>query len=726
MSIQEENTTNFKSNFTRIVIFLPIVIIIMTTLASIATGVIGYNYGQSGLQKATITALNTLAQSRAQILRVKLDAVRMDLASMVSGSAAKIAFKQLNQSISTLPKDVPKIKEYFQAPKTEIERAALDGMGESTMYAFRHASIHNSFSTSWASAGYGDVYIINETGQIIYSVTKSKDFLRNIGDEKLANSQLANLYETAKTTAIGEQIAGEFKSYPFTDKQGSIFLAQPVWLGNLKKNPVFGGIIAIRLDVEYFDGIISSRQNLGKTGQIFMTDNSGQFLTNAALYSHKTALSDQSNYNAVQSVMQGLKVEAGIEKNDAGEDHLVTALPFTFLNQNWIIVAEQSLRESMISITQMRNGMLYGSIAVLFIAVIISILISKAITNPLTRLTRIMGALANGKTDETFSKKYWISELKDMAKSLIVFKDNAIARVEAEVEKREIDEEILLKAKSVNNLISEFRDSSTQAISQVQGASTKLEDVSKNLNDSSDNMQKQSQTVIGNVRNTSENVVSAAGATEEMVASINEIADQASHSTQIALEAKTKTNETVNVINALTISAKHIEQVIKLIEEIAEQTNLLALNATIEAARAGDAGKGFAVVANEVKSLANQTAKATDEIAERVKTIQSDSEKANRSILDVEDIIQKLSDASGDVASAVSEQSVVINEIATNVTNASDLSTESANSMDVVGNSINHTKQISDDVSNLANNLSSQVLHLEADISNFLSGVKSS
>ncbi|MGL1921650.1 MAG: methyl-accepting chemotaxis protein [Hyphomicrobiales bacterium] len=365
------------------------------------------------------------------------------------------------------------------------------------------------------------------------------------------------------------------------------------------------------------------------------------------------------------------------------------------------------------------------SVIIAILIAVISFVIATNIAQKIKQLNLRMTSLAKGETDEKIPNTSLKNELGDMAKSLLVFKQNTILRVKSEIEKKQFDEEELRKAQYISGLIENFQNKSTQSIGNVQQASDKLEGVSKNLNESATEMQNQSQIVTVNVEDTSHNVVSAASSTEEMVSSISEIAQQASLSTDIAEEARLKTNETVTVINTLSSSAKHIEQVVKLIEEIAEQTNLLALNATIEAARAGDAGKGFAVVANEVKSLASQTAKATDEIAERVAAIQSDSQKANNAIVDVEQIISKLSDSSLGVASAVEEQSAVINEISSNVNNASTLSTKSAKSMNLVGTSIDDTKSISNDVYGLANDLNGQISGLENEIMGFLKDVKS-
>lgn len=365
-----------------------------------------------------------------------------------------------------------------------------------------------------------------------------------------------------------------------------------------------------------------------------------------------------------------------------------------------------------------------SAILALMIA-LISFVIATNIAQKIAQLASRMKRLANGETQEKIPFVRLRNELGEMAKSMLIFKENAIARMKDETEKQKRTDEELEKTQFVGGLIEGFQARSTTSIGVVQTASDRLEDVSKNLNISAIEMQNQSLVVTGNVQNTSENVVGAASAAEEMVASISEIAEQASLSTNIAEQAISKTNETVAVISQLGDSASHIEQVVKLIEEIAEQTNLLALNATIEAARAGDAGKGFAVVANEVKSLANQTAKATEEIAERVGAIQKDSGKANDAIIDVENIIEQLSNASLGVASAVEEQSAVINEIAQNVTSASVLSTKSAESMETVGVSIDKTKDVSNDVYGLANDLNKQVASLEEEISTFLKGVKS-
>jgi methyl-accepting chemotaxis protein len=155
-----------------------------------------------------------------------------------------------------------------------------------------------------------------------------------------------------------------------------------------------------------------------------------------------------------------------------------------------------------------------------------------------------------------------------------------------------------------------------------------------------------------------------------MLASIREISKSASEAARVAKSAVTLANATTQTISKLGISSQEIGKVIKVITSIAQQTNLLALNATIEAARAGEAGKGFAVVANEVKELAKETAHATEEISQKIESIQSDTKAAITAIADVSEIINQVNDISGTIASAVEEQTATTNEIGRNVSDA--------------------------------------------------------
>ncbi len=370
-------------------------------------------------------------------------------------------------------------------------------------------------------------------------------------------------------------------------------------------------------------------------------------------------------------------------------------------------------------------------IAGLIIASLIIVLwfgweIARSIVNPIALITKYMRKIADNDLEaelELSTKRR--DEVGDMVKSLAIFKANATERKIAREKRESEDAGGLEKANNISKLIVDFRNSTNESIVSVKEASTGLETASSGLTTSTSDMKLQSGVVTGNVDTTSMNINGVASAAEEMVASIGEISEQASRSTQMADTAKNKTQSAVQVIGALTANATNIQQVVRLIEEIAEQTNLLALNATIEAARAGDAGRGFAVVANEVKSLANQTAKATEEIAQQVASIQDDSQNASIAIEEVDGLIVNLSEVSVGVASAVEEQNAVMNEIASNIATVAQLSIESADSMRNVDSSIEEAEGISNQVGGYVGDLQTQVEGLQKDISTFLNDVKS-
>ena len=215
------------------------------------------------------------------------------------------------------------------------------------------------------------------------------------------------------------------------------------------------------------------------------------------------------------------------------------------------------------------------------------------------------------------------------------------------------------------------------------------------------------------------NVQTVATGSEEMTASISEISNNATQAASVsneAVEVARKTNETITTLGE---SSKEIGEVVKVITSIAEQTNLLALNATIEAARAGEAGKGFAVVANEVKELANQTAKATEEISGKVQTIQSDTGNAVQAIEEISNIINKINDISNTIASAVEEQSATTNEMSRNVAEAAKGVGEIAENITGVSTAATETTQGSNQTKDAADELSKLASDLQGLVSKF-------
>ncbi|MBT7198291.1 MAG: chemotaxis protein, partial [Nitrospina sp.] len=206
---------------------------------------------------------------------------------------------------------------------------------------------------------------------------------------------------------------------------------------------------------------------------------------------------------------------------------------------------------------------------------------------------------------------------------------------------------------------------------------------------------------------------------EEMSASIKEIAHNANQATKVTSDAVQLAETTNKTVTKLGDSSAEIGQVIKVITSIAEQTNLLALNATIEAARAGEAGKGFAVVANEVKELANQTAKATEDISNKISAIQTDTQSAVTAIGEISGVIGQISDISNTIASAVEEQSATTNEITRNVTDASRGSQEIAENIAGVAQAAHSTTEGATDTQTAASELSKLAAEMQNIVSEF-------
>ena len=294
----------------------------------------------------------------------------------------------------------------------------------------------------------------------------------------------------------------------------------------------------------------------------------------------------------------------------------------------------------------------------------------KRVLKPVAELTESMAKLARGLWETIVPATDRHDEIGQMARSVEVFKKNGIENVRLQAEQAKEQEARLARAERMNRIVGNFNVVVSEIAQTLSSASTELQATAQSMSMTAEETSSQATAVAAASEQASANVQAVAAAGEQLSSSIAEISRQVAMSTNAAARAVDEAENANTQVNGLVESAQRIGEVVNLISEIAGQTNLLALNATIESARAGEAGRGFAVVAAEVKSLAEQTGRATEEISSKIGEIQAVSVRSAEAIKRIAKVIGEVNDVSNAIASAVHEQGAATQEISRNVMEA--------------------------------------------------------
>jgi len=387
---------------------------------------------------------------------------------------------------------------------------------------------------------------------------------------------------------------------------------------------------------------------------------------------------------------------------------------------------DREIARSGLKLEQQQTVLLALLIAVALIGVAVSFVIGRDVSRPMVAMSRAMRELAAGNFGIRLPGLDRRDEVGQMAQAVEEFKLQAQAKAERDVAEREQKNREAAETRRIelHQLADGFEAAVGEIIENVGTASGELEGSARLLANSSDETQKLSTVVTAASEETSGNVQSVAEATEQVVASVNEIGSQVQLSAQITHQAVEQAERTDARIAKLAQAANRIGDVTEMIAKIASQTNLLALNATIESARAGEAGRGFAVVAQEVKALASQTSQATDEISSQIAEIQAATQESVLAIKEIGDTIGRVSGIAETIAASIQAQGDATREIARNVQQAAIGTTQVANNIGDVSRGATEIGSASAQVLSSAQMLSSENKRLKAEVMKFLSTVR--
>ncbi|MEP4768109.1 MAG: methyl-accepting chemotaxis protein [Roseibium sp.] len=700
---------------------LPAIMVGIALICSAGVGAASYLSGAQSIRGLAEERLMGLAESRKDALLDYFATKR----SLISGHASG---KNLRAAYSDFDKNWAKYGDKAQALLTKVyidnnphpddQRSELVKAGRKP-YDKAHSKHHTSLREFAAANSFPELLLANPAGDVIYSVHKKGDFAQNLNSAPWNETSVFTAFQTALQGAPDEIHIVDAAPYVAAGDIPTGFLSAPISVGSK-----IIGVAIYETPVAKISKMLGKYAGLGETGNVFLVNGDGIIQND----SNRTAdasevMSDLLKNDTVLAAMGGAPVFNTLS-DFQGREVYAALVPFEYLGHSYSLVVVQDVAEVLAPLTALRNWILLIAVLSSVGAGVFGVIISGRLVGRIKGLSQAMEALADGDTDIDVPRQATNDEIADMANTVKVFRENALEREQLQQEQGESQNAREQQAETVKALIEGFRTDVEEMLDVVVENNGKMQDAARGLNGIADETAGEATNASSASEQASANVQTVASASEELSASIQEISRQVDSTTEIVREAVSSAQETNDRIGGLAKLAQNIGDVVNLISDIAEQTNLLALNATIEAARAGEAGRGFAVVASEVKDLATQTAKATEQIASQVAEVQAATTDAVSAIGSIAETMGQVDSYTETIATAVQEQGLATNEISSNVQEAAQGTRTVAGAMVTISDKSKTTSGSASEVLNASNDVSEKTVQLRNTVDRFLKEVE--
>ncbi|MCA8932055.1 MAG: methyl-accepting chemotaxis protein, partial [Rhodospirillaceae bacterium] len=606
-------------------------------------------------------------------------------------------------------------------PYPDGEGYELLSTGSTDPYTLVHQRDHPWLRQFVADGIFDDVYLIDASGQIVYTAAKHGDLGHLMSDEEIAERPLAHAFMHISSDPHRlPYLLADYGSYPLLNGDVASYILSPI----SSPEGTFIGVLAFRLSISRINELMTDVEGLGSAGETYVVGADHMLRSQPGRAGEEPV---QGNRVETQPASRALGGETGlmVAENYRGETVLSAFAPVEVLGATWAVLAEVDMSMVRAPAIQMGELLAIAAAAVGFVIAGVGLLVTNGIVNPITEMTNAMRRLANGDMSVTVPARSRTDEIGAMAAAVEVFKTNAQKVSDLQVERQEQEARAEAeRSAQLDGLAYAFESSVGDIVRSVSAAATQMESTAQAMSDIAVRTTTRAQSVAKSAGSASSSVQIVAAAAEELSASISEISTQVGRQSGMASEATDAADESGRRMATLSNAANSIGEVMTLINTIAEQTKLLALNATIEAARAGEAGRGFAVVASEVKSLAEQTGRATEQIAGHVQAVQSETEGAVAANRVIHGKVGAMREIASAVAAAVEQQTAATEEIGRSVQLAHQSATEVAAAIVEVHGAADDSSAASGQVLSAAKQLATEVEKLSDHVSSFTRTVR--